>query len=193
MEGVPETARGFRRPATTASKGKLTGARAAAAAFTPIEGVPEKDDAFARTPFDSRVRQAQLAQQLEADLQAAGEATPQGASHSAAAGAGGVDAAAGGSQGQGEDGAGVSASDMADALQNVDSLVAGEATCDTCCTVSTLQCAAASFHLYPAYAAGANPMQAAMRIECNLDDADTVSIVSATHTRLPNVLATSYH
>jgi hypothetical protein len=132
MEGVPETARGFRRPATTASKGKLAGARAAAAAFTPIEGVPEKDGAFARTPFDSRVRQAQLAQQLEADLQAAaGEATPQGASHSAAAGAGGVDAAVGGSQGQGEDGAGVSASDMADALQNVDSLVAGEATRDT--------------------------------------------------------------
>jgi hypothetical protein len=127
MEGVPETARGFRRQATTASKGSLAGARAAAA-FTPIEGVPEKDGAFARTPFDSRVRQAQLAQQLEADLQAAGEATPQGASHGAAAGAGGVDAAAGGSQGQGEDGAGVSASDMADALQNVDSLVAGEAT-----------------------------------------------------------------
>ncbi|KAF6251643.1 Endonuclease/exonuclease/phosphatase [Scenedesmus sp. NREL 46B-D3] len=123
MEGVPETARGFRRQAT-ASKG-TSAAQRAAAAFTPIEGVPEKDAAFARTPFDSRMRQAQLAQQLEADLQTADEATPLAASRDAAAGAGSVDAAVVGSQGQDEDGAGVSASDMAAALHNVDSLVAG--------------------------------------------------------------------
>jgi hypothetical protein len=118
MEGVPETARGFRRQAT-ASKGSAAGKRAAAA-FTPIEGVPEKDALFARTPAGNRAWQAQLAQQLEADLQAAGEATPLAAGRSADAAAG-----AGGSQGQDE--AGVSATDMADALQNVGSLVAGEA------------------------------------------------------------------
>jgi hypothetical protein len=117
MEGVPETARGFRRQAT-AKKGSAAAARAAPA-FTPIEGVPEKGAVFARTPADSREWQAQLAQQLAADLQAAGEATPLAAGRTA-------DAAVGGSQGQEEDGAGVSASDMADALQNVDSLVAGK-------------------------------------------------------------------
>ncbi|WIA12731.1 hypothetical protein OEZ85_006369 [Tetradesmus obliquus] len=121
--GVPETARGFRRQAT-ASKGSSAGRRAAAA-FTPIEGVPEKDSVFERTPAGNRAWQAQLAQQLEADLQAAGEATPPPASRSAAAVAGNVDAAVGMGGSQGEDEAGVTASDMADAMQNVDSLVAG--------------------------------------------------------------------
>jgi hypothetical protein len=55
-----------------------------------------------------------------------------------------------------------------------------------------LQCAAACLELFPVPQQAQTPVQAAMRIGCNLDDADTVSIVSAVHTCLPAVPAI-YH
>jgi hypothetical protein len=68
MEGVPETARGFgRRPAAGSSGGRLQQQRKPV--FTPVEGVPEKDLSFGRTPFNRQA--ASAAAQLERALEAA--------------------------------------------------------------------------------------------------------------------------
>lgn len=105
VEGVPETARGFNRSRSKDSDSSQQRKVLCKTAFTPIEGVPEKDASFQRTPFDKQLQRAGAAGDIIAQEEAslaslAGDAV--------------------------EDGGEVTADEMAAALQQVDSMVAGE-------------------------------------------------------------------